>query len=437
MWNGSDRKIPRAFAAIALPALAVAWADIAYVPETNTISIENFAEPAPCTVRDLRLTDKISGWQKVSYDAEADVTTVNANLQIGRPNGQRSYFQIGTEDSPRETLVVNGNLEVCPGLVFGVSASMKNNGLLIGSPGDPKIRGTLKLARGKALNVGQLESQKGGGIGGSLVIHNGAILPAKPGERWGKRVTRFSPKAQVVLRNATIAGFNGSIYGLNPHWPGGKKPSWMSSESFNVGGCTFEDGGSDIVGKATIRGCAFRSLEQAVVDYGGLDATFERCVFRGNRANFVLRFNRGVTCVDCGIGPPTKADIFSKYTWGDGRVVYPQFVSKRSFRVKVLGADGAPVPKAKVNTQPENPEGDPTREPELSDLRSAVAGDDGLTPAGAVLLTEQLRQATDKPGVVNAVDYRYTVAVEANGRKARVTGYKPKTDDVVTVRLDR
>lgn len=427
----------RTFVVVMMLSSVALWADITYVPETNTIIIENFARPAPCTVSDLRATDRISGWGRVSYDTEAGVTIVNANLQIGRPNGHPSYFQIGTEDHPQETLVVNGNLEVCPGIIFGVSKPpLRNNGLLIGCPRNPKVGGTLKLGNGKVLNIGHLEGHKGGTLGGSLIIHNGAIRPASINERWSKKFSRISPKAQVVLRNATIAGFNGSIYGLIPHWPSGKKLSWLSGESFRVEDCAFADGDSVIVGKATVRGCVFRNLRQAVLDYGGLDATFERCVFQGNRHNFALRFGRGVTCIDCEIGAPEKGDAYSRYDWGEGKVVYPQFVSKRSFRVKVVDVGGRPVSGAKVASRAENPESDPAVEPEFSDRRSATAASDGLTPPRAILLTEQVKQATDKAGVTKTIDYVYTIAAEGDGKRGEITGYKPKTGDVVTIGLE-
>jgi hypothetical protein len=235
--------------------------------------------------------------------------------------------------------------------------------------------------------------------------------------------------AQVVLRDATISGFNDLIYGFMPNQVYRKTP-----QDFTVEGCTFEDGDGVIFGTATLRRCIFRNLSTAVMDYGGLNATFDECVFKGNGTNFHICFHLGVTCIDCEIDPSGRTGIF-KSKDSSGKALYPRFVSKRRIQVKAVAADGQPAVGAKVAIRAEIPDSDTSVEPEFSDLRSAVTGEDGLTPAKALLLTEQSRQATDDPKTLRIVDYAYIITAEANGKRAETRGYKPKTGDVVIMAM--
>jgi hypothetical protein len=409
-----------------------AAADILFDPGKNLIIVENFASAAPCTVTALRLTARLNGWEFVRYDPTGDVATVNADLQIGQMDGEESFFQIGTDEHPGETLLLNGNLAVCPAMICGrASRRVREKGLSIGSQDDPKIGGTLKLGEDKVLYIGYLDEYAGWATGGGgLRIHNGSILPADPSRRWSRKFSRISPLAYIVLRNATIAGFNDSLYGFMPNPVYRKTP-----EDFTVQGCTFADGESVIFGTATVRGCVFRNLDRAVLDYGGLDATFENCVFKGNRCNFDLRYHRGVTCIDCEIDAPERAWFSKSRDPATGKAIYPRLVSKRTIRVKVTDDAGQPVAGATVTARARNPESDPSLDPESSDRRTGVTGGDGLTTADAILLTEQLRQATDTNGVVRTVDYLYDVAAASKEKRGAISGYRPRAGDTVTVAL--
>ena len=103
-------------------AAAAAHAAAYYDETARCIRVADFPKYAPCTPATLLRMDRLYGWGKVRYDAATDTYTIAADLFIGSDDGSETYFQLGSAAHPRETLVMRGELVVCPYWIEGRSA---------------------------------------------------------------------------------------------------------------------------------------------------------------------------------------------------------------------------------------------------------------------------------------------------------------------------
>lgn len=404
-----------------------------YDAEADRIWVENYTEAFPCTPGILLFADRMNDWGKVNYDRATDTYAVGADLYIGRNDGTDTYFQIGSNAHPRETLVLRGNLVVYPFYITGENreknASLAKRGvnrITLGSPDDGSIKATLKIHSDSgakhSMYFGRIpvsgDIPRWGCYGGQLCVHNSTITAAVQdrahaiGEARTKQVYLYGNR--VVLENATLSWFAGVItFG-------------MRARSSTIEGCVFEYSGYGIINpKQVIHGCTFRDLHVAVKDWGGvIDAQLIDCTFEDNDANWWLSRGR-IICIDCTFGEPRKGNrLWRNERLKLGKDENPTFTSRRHIIVEVVDAEAKPVPGVHVQVRSEH------GQPETVYNGRAVTDESGRTPGrggdGAILLTERVMTATEAPDEPEVADYAYEVRVTASGdRTASVSDVRP------------
>ncbi len=397
-------------------------AQITYDAGSNTITIEGFPPDMPCSLNNLYMTDKVNGWGKITR--KENVYKVNANIVLGHPGSSDSCLQIAGNQS--ETLLLNGNLTVSPFFVRGVNKKLfwetqkAENLLIIGDRKRPEISGKLIISKGNNLFIGTIRKYKRKlQVGGGLIAFNCKIT-APENTRFGGKFVWIHSGAKIILKNSDISRFNGNIYGFY-----GKNKVVENS--------VFEDGGGIIAGKCLFLNCTFKNLNNAIVDYGKLDATFDSCVFEGNTRNWRMQYYFGITCIDCKIGNTKLPDIYNTFI-RKGETVFPRFISRRHVVVKVVDISGTPVEGVVVTAVSELPGN------KLVSNSGVKTGSDGLTPGKeslkALLLTEKIIIATKDKNHPDQKDYSYKIIAEKNGRKVVFNNFKPtKSWQILTLKL--
>lgn len=426
----SGMRLLRRLGGLTLGLLWLGWAGVApagiyYDPAGDAINVTCFPECAPCTPRHLYKLDRLFSWGKVTYDPATDIYVVNCHLQIGSHDGATTYFQLGSVGHPRETLVMGGNLSVRPSWIQGVSPETTwdpvkagVNALVMGSSDDDAIKPVLMFKSGTTLSVG-FPIQFDGKVqrGGELLIYNSKIT-APDGEFWAPEKIIVYPNSSAIIENSELSRFKGYLYGV-----GGQFKTLKNT--------TFANGGAVIVGqyrgKDRIESCTFENMETAILDYGGLDATFVNCVFKNNDNNWILRFYYGITCIDCTCAPPKKGNGYSIQRdpkTGEiirqktGEIIRPAFTSKRHISVKVVNANGSPVTNAEVTVAAEQSDsglGKPLV------LRTDATGQTpGRGNENAILLTEVIEEASETINQPKVSRFTYTVRVRAKNMRDEV-----------------
>lgn len=427
---------PSLWQAIVLLAVNVFWlvgaacAGITYNTATGVIRVVDYPSDWPCTPERIYAMDQASGWGKVTYDAATDTYVLDAALLIGDNDRTETYFQLGSVIHPKETLAVKGDVVVYPYWIAERNPEKtwyenpRVNRLTLGVSTQNAVTATLKIfsAQGHehALYTGVALQGTNAAIrdcaGGQLYVFNSAITALIPDEAHaiggGFIYGRGSPETRHVLDHAVLSRIAGNMtYGF------------MGVISNTV----FENGGSAIsCAKAEYTGLTLRNLNTAVWDNGSLDLTLVDCVFSNNNINWSLAYSdKGLTCIDCTWSPPRRGDEYR--AWDNPHTKkrnYPRFVSKRHVVVTAADGLGKPVRNARVTVAP------------IADGRDLVengntrTGASGQTPgrgeARPILLTEVIKQATDKPNQPADREYVYAITVQADGfQPATVKNFRP------------
>lgn len=380
-------------------------ADITYDGGQDTIVITGFSEDVPCSPWTLYLADKMNGWGRVSFDKTSGTYTVQSRLMVGDHSGSDTWFQIGSAAFPTETLVVKGDLTVFPTFITGLNpesdyrlAKPGRNVLVLGDPRDPNVKATLKLGANAGLSIGFIEElSRSPQYGGGMRVYNSRVTAEDNVDtaRFGGRFIRFPRKSEIILRNAEISQFKSDIYSLG----------YQTS----VENCVFAKGRGVILDRVILRDCTFENMDEAIYDFGGVDATLINCVFKNNKRNFCLRFDNGVNCVDCEIGEAATPDIVTAWR-RDGKTIYPKIVSRRHVTVSVADAENNAVAGAKVTIS------------DGVETIDSITGKDGATPR--LLLREYTKQATDNAPQTTV--YVYVVRVEKDKEHVELLDYLPQ-----------
>jgi len=431
---------------LALPAVAALFAataagGIVYDAAVDAYRVVDYPEAHPCTLTLLAQMDALLGVGKMTRDAETGVRTLSCNLAIGANDGTETYFRIGTPERPRETLVLRGNLYVCPYYVAGENpherwwhAPQRVNRLTLGHVRNPDIRATLKFdastpPQERWLVTGERPGPGGAhtiGHGGQLVVRNGlitALQQSKGGEIAGLRLRGDG----FVFINSTLSWVKGMMtYGGYPGW----------RKLVQVEGSTFAHGGVALVGgKHELSNCRLVACDTAVLDYGSVDVVLENCTFESNRHNWRLRFpgrgEPGLVCIDCDIGPPQAGNPMSQDKTASIRKLEakgvplrnPQFLSQRHVVVRVLDAAGRPAPDAEVAIRAEQPGAG------IDEGRRYRTDAAGCTPrqacAQAVLLPERRQTVAAGQAEPPIETFSYVITARADGRSASASGFRP------------
>lgn len=397
-----------------------------YQPEAKAIWVYDYPRSMPCTLKQLLAADKMFEWGLVTYDLTNDTYTVAANLKIGSNDGSDTFFQIGSREHPRETLIMKGNLVLFPGTITGRTreSQLGVNRLTIGLADDDAVRASLKIYN----EPGQFHTILAGSYyqgsdhpspiavyGGQLCVYNGTITAAIQdkqhaiGAAGGRHM--YLP-GRVVLRNATISWVAGVIaFGMNAAY----------SEVVNS---VFENSGYALINQEqAATNCVFRNLGIAVRDWGGpLDALLTDCTFENNDANWSLSRGR-LRCVDCVFGPPRKGNSYkSGPQQKEGKAPYAYFRSSRHVIVEVKDAAGKPIKGARVEI---------TTPQDALFRHIASTGTNGRSAGrgsgNALLLTEREETATAIPDQPRVTEYRYALSISAsNYAPATIAALKPQ-----------
>ena len=384
-----------------------------YEAKPGRIVLWGSDEAAPFRPSDLLAADRREGWGVVRYDAKTDTTRVNATLVIGRTDGTSTYFQIGSADHPRETLVLKGDLQVAPPKPSGTRRDGRPftvNRLQLGQRDQPEIKATLKFDCSPpdkfGIQLGVKVERDGRATwraGGSLRVYHSTITALE--QDWLHAFAASSLMgSEVRLVNSTVSWCGGLFaYGLS----GVKRR--------RIEGTTFEHCAQVLYnGHQRATDCVFRHCGIVAAEGGCLSGTFERCTFRDNGANFTKSRPGEIQFIDCDVGPQRQPlRLRSGEDGVTGQLGYPSVADVRTLIVSVVDDDGRPIPGAAVDLVCEQPD-------ETAVLRGfAIAGRDGQTPGARdrdrLLFTERRLRAARSPAGHEEIRYTYSISVLASG----------------------
>ena len=425
---------------------------IEYDAALDAYRVSDYPKEYPCTPELLAEMDGLLGLGKVARDRETGACTVTCNLLIGSNDGTDTYFQVGSLKHPRETLVMRGDLYVCPYYITGESrhsqwwhARQRINRLTIGDEGNPAIRAALKFdapASGERfwLVTGERPQPAGKctvGRGGQLVVWNGLVTAVKQ--------TRGHEIAGLRLRGDGFVFVNSVLSWVKGMMTYGAYTGWR--KTIRVVNSMFAHGGVAVVGgKQELTNCRIVECGTAVLDYGSINVVLKGCTFEGNQHNWNLRFpskaSPALICIDCDTGPPRAGNLMQQQETASIRssrakgvpLRSPQLISKRHIVVQVIDAEGKPAPNAEVTVQPEQ-SGTDIDEGRRYHTDSAGRTANSDCPE-AILLPEQRQVVIDAATPSNATEFTYTISATAHGRTAEVKGIRPdRSWKVVTIQL--
>lgn len=425
---------------------------IEYDAALDAYRVSDYPKEYPCTPELLAQMDGLLGLGKVAPDRRTGVCTVTCNLLIGANDGTDTYFQLGSLERPRETLVMRGNLYVCPYHVTGESrhaqwwyARPRVNRLTIGDDGNPAIQAALKFDAPASderfwLVTGERPEPNGKrtiGRGGQLMVWNGLVTATRPAK--GHEIAGLRLRGDgFVFVNSTLSWVKGMMtYGAYTGW----------RKTIRVVNSVFAHGGVAVIGgKQELTNCRIAECDTAVLDYGSIDVVLRNCTLEGNRHNWNLRFpgkaSPALVCIDCDIGPPIEGNSMQQHETAAIRgfrakgipLRNPELIFKQHIVVRVIDAEGRSVPNAEIAVQPEQPGTDIDEGKRYRTDRAGRTSDhDGPE---AVLLPEWRQTVTDAASPANAAQFTYTISAAAHGRTAELKDIRPdRSWKVVTIRL--
>jgi hypothetical protein len=429
-----------------------ALAGIVYDAALEGYRVTDYPAEYPCTPELLAEMDRLLGLGKVKRDSGTGVCTVECPLFIGGHDGTNTYFQVGPPECPEETLIMQGDLYVCPYYIPGESpheqwwhAPQRVNRLTLGDEHRPEIRAALKFdGAGPEKRLRLLTGVRPDRDGETTIGHGGQFMA------WNSLVTALHPSPERSLDGLTLRGdgfvfVNSTLSWVEGMMLYGASVDWR--KTVRIADSTFEHGGAVVIGgKLELEGCRLRHCDTAVLDYGSLNVVMRNCTFEDNRCNWQLRFPGRtpptLECLDCIIGPPQTANPMQRQETASTRALQeeagtlqnPQFVSKRHLIVRVVDANGEPVPEAEITVRAEQSgAGLDEGKRYHTDATGHTAGETG---PGALLLPELRQVVTGEQSPPATTQFTYTITAVAGGRTASIEGVRPdRSWGVVTVTL--
>ena len=429
--------------AVACTASAVAG-DIRYDSQTNRITVAGYPEERPATLDDVLTADRARGWGKVAHEPLTDTFTMRATLWIGTNRDLGTFFQIGRPGHPAETLVLHGDLVVCPPRKNEQRHDGRyriSNRLTMGHPERPDIRPMVKMACSRKGEFGvrvlmvpmpkEANKRKDLPLGELFMFHSTLTATRQDADHtYSAEIWLSHAAVNYRLQDSTISWWDGGLF-RTAYIYTRRRPK---REEQIVRGVTFQNGGS-AHGPFDCEDCTFRNLAVARVDAGAT-----RCVFEGNQVNCQLTpYQVGALFIDCTIGSAQQPWHVPRSTrpekWLRNYSVYrrasdlrlvlnPGVVERVSLPVRVEDNQGRPITGAVVTVDcPSDHEG-------LAVQRGlAVTGRDGLTPSDAagralVITTRELRP-TDDPERPQVIERSYRLRVKAPGYAPREVPLRP------------
>jgi len=425
-------------------------AESRYDAEKDVIWVSNFPESNPLLLNKLDFIDNINQWDKVSYDKTTDTYTIDASLYIGLNDGTETYMQVGTKDSPKETLLVKGDVIIYPGFIAGENDKVDlrkpgANCLTLGSPVDKDINATLKIWSEKSsgnwhtFSVGRTFFMRNGrGVpnynasGGAFYLYNSTVTAAVQDRDHAIGNPHVDLNGKIVMDNSVMSWFREAV------------GTGFQGRNDTITDSVFEDSGCGIIGTSyplKIKGCIFRRLSAALISEGltPMNVELTDCVFEENVRNWKLSRGKAM-CIDCTFGKSEKENIIKKSPYAsDGKKktdAYPVLSSLKHVIIEVRDSNGSPVKGAEISIKSEQGALDSFYPAKLkTDTRGNTPGKGDKE---ALLMTEFLIKATNSSA--ERTDYSYEINIVANGyNTASVKSFKPleswKTERIVLERI--
>ncbi len=410
--------------------VAASPAAIQYDAAANRLWITDYPAAMPCTPERLAAAGRIFGWNAVRYDAEQAAWRVEADLCIGTDDGSDTFFQLGDTRNPQTTLILNGNLFVCPSGTNAAAGRIGVNRLALGASHNSNISAVIKIASAKGnehsvyIGVNPLHSQ----------VYKGRPIarPAYSGElhMFNSKITALIPDAEHAMGNAA--------YGNNNVFLTGRSIRLSNSEISWCKGClahglvvhldlrienTVFAHGRTVMSRYKetasknnlITGCVFRDCGIALESLHHL-VVMTGCRFENNRRNWKMDNCRELVLMDCEIGRTAQPDIYGISDYAAKNKWQPKIIMKRHVPVLVQDKDGLPISGAMIKII------------DRADKQAitVAAGKDG---AAEVLLMERMEQAvfgSDQPEIT---EYAYDIYVSRVGyTPAERRDFRPWSD---------
>ena len=403
-------------------------ASITYDAAKDCILVSGYPEESPANLGMVLEADRKNGWGKVSYDQASDTYTIAASLWIGTDKDLGTFFQIGSKEHPKETLVVRGNLWIRPPRksprrrVDG--RYMVVNRLTMGDPDDPTIQPVVKIDCSEPNQFGVFLGLREGRApesGGDLHIYHSTLTAAIQDKDHTWKGHSFSfPGYQggwyahsVRLVNSTISWWGGSLYGV---------PASLPQYGTVIEGVTFENGDAAISHNLyNFKNCVFRNLAAGAATL--LSGTFTNCRFENNGSNF--SFHSGhteLTLIDCQVGPQKnpvivpKTKLDAETLWKKGLPPRPGIVELKSLQFQVTDPKGTPIFGASVWVICPDDESAVRRELSVTNEAGLTSGD---VEKGAILITTGKLLPTEEPAQPEMMLFSYQIQVQAPGYQSR------------------
>jgi len=416
-------------------AIAVVWsaglapAAVQYEQAQNRIWITDYPEAMPCTLERLLVADQAFGWNKIRYDESQAAYWVDADVCIGTDDGSETYVQMGASNVPRTTVILNGNLFVCPGRKDEKTGRTCVNRLTLGYPADTNGSVILKVASEKgnehSVYVGVRPEGKHAysRYNGQLHMFHSEITALIQdaehalGAPFGQ-YHLFLTGDSIHIKNSAISWVKRCLaYGLVMHLD-----TRIENTVFAHGRKALARYKETSSKNNLVTGCTFRDCETALDSPNHL-VVLTGCRFERNQRNWVMNNCKELTLIDCEIEPPLKGNEYGRTDYAKKRGWHPQVVIKRHVVVAVRDEAGQPVENAVVTVRER-----------LNGKRLEVAtGKDGSTggeDSGRGLLLveriERVMEGSDQPEVLNFI---YDIHVKAEGFNAgEKSDYRPQTN---------
>lgn len=412
-------------------------AGVVYDRTNNCLWVVDYLEAQPATLHTLLEADQQNGWGKVSHQPETDTYTVDAAIWIGNHSGYSTFFQVGDRQHPKLKLVLKGSLWIRPA-AMGINRTDGSpsimNSLTVGDPADPTITPQILFdcaTPGEHGIFGGLRQKSNPEQTCKLRMYNASFAALKtnaPQHRWGsgdyrapgpgnQNHTMGCYVSEFRLENCRFADFVGPLfYGADTIGWNNRERRLSPNEAKTIRNCRFENGGTALASQQYLSSCVFRNLEQPVSDNGSLFIWGYDCTFETNRYNWALSgyASYGVTLVDCRIAPQSKPMQMKKNTYPrpEQRISeYPVVRIMKSLRVRVMDAQGKPVPMASVTVLGNGPVDQP----------SGLTAADGWTGAdprtdGTAVTIKQYTAGDDPAKPLVSEDFRYEITATAGGK---------------------
>lgn len=342
--------------------VATSQSAIQYDAAANRIWVTDYPAAMPCTPERLAAAGRIFGWNFIHYDPAQAAWRLEADLCIGADDGSDTFFQLGSSNAPLATLILNGNLFVCPSGTNTFTGQPGVNRLTLGASDNPNVSAVLKIASTQGnehsiyIGVNPLTPQiyKGRPIArpaysGQLHMFNSTITAliqdaehAMGNAAYGNNHV-FLTGSSIRLHNSEISWCKGTL----AHGLAGYVDLRIENTVFAHGRTALSRYKETASRNNLITGCTFRDCGIALESPNHL-VVMTGCRFENNRHNWKTDNCKELILIDCHVALSGEPDIFGITDFAVKNKWRPKVVLKRHVPVTVKDESGKPVAGAAV-----------------------------------------------------------------------------------------